>query len=100
MEDNLRQAFTTLFSRAYERGGFEFIHTLVRTSTYDCRPIEDPFLRIKRRLGEQPCGSAAEQAVALYCELAADPTAVQVIANLLRCVRAERYRDFPFGTRY
>lgn len=99
MEDNFRQAFTTLFSRASERGGFEFVHTLVRTSTYDCRPIEDPFLRIKRRLGEQPEGLADEQAAALYCELATDPTALEVIANLLRCEKEEPYRIFPFGTR-
>lgn len=96
MEQKLKQAFNTLFSRARERGGLEFIHTLVRTSSYDCRPIEDPFLKMKR-LFERYSGAAGErQAAELYCEVATDCTPLDTIANLIRCEKGELYRIFPF----
>jgi hypothetical protein len=80
------QAISDLFSAARERGGIEFIYTLLRVEGMSLGVV-DPFEVLRETLRS----STADDD---YCLLATNEEPLKLLANLLRCAAGERFDPF------
>jgi hypothetical protein len=92
----LEDTINKLFKDAESNGAVEYVYTLLRVTGPEV-DRSDSLVKLRARLKDEGNSLPEGELLSLYCSLATNEAPLELLANLLNCVRSERYTVVPFS---